>query len=45
MKSITDFFGTMVFNDEVMKSRLPKEVYDAIQNTIQNVSALTRCNE
>ena len=36
MKSITDFFGTMVFNDEVMKSRLPKEVYDAIQNTIQN---------
>ena len=36
MKSVTDFFGTMVFNDQVMKERLPKEVYDSIQNTIQN---------
>ena len=36
MKTVTDFFGTMVFNDHVMKERLPKEVYDSIQNTIQN---------
>ncbi len=36
MKSVTDFFGTMVFNDEVMKARLPEDVYNAIQNTIQN---------
>ena len=36
MKAITDFFGTMVFNDKVMKERLPKEVYNSIQNTIQN---------
>ena len=36
MKAITDFFGTMVFNDRVMKERLPKEVYNSIQNTIQN---------
>ena len=26
----------MVFNDQVMKERLPKEVYDSLQNTIQN---------
>ncbi|MBQ7789332.1 MAG: glutamine synthetase III [Clostridia bacterium] len=36
MKTVSEFFGTMVFNDEVMKERLPKEVYDSIQNTIQN---------
>ena len=29
-------FGTMVFNDEVMKERLPEEVYRSLQNTIQN---------
>ena len=36
MRSVTDFFGTMVFNDEVMKSRLDEDAYNAIQNTIQN---------
>ena len=36
MKTVTDFFGTMVFNDHVMKERLSSEVYDSIQNTIKN---------
>ena len=36
MKTVTDFFGTMVFNDHTMKERLPEEVYESIQNTIQN---------
>lgn len=36
MKTVSDFFGTMVFNDQVMKERLPKDVYDSLQNTIQN---------
>ena len=36
MKTVTDFFGTMVFNDQVMKQRLSAEVYDSIQNTIKN---------
>ena len=36
MRTVTDFFGSMVFNDQVMKERLPKEVYDSLQNTIQN---------
>ena len=30
-KSIPEFFGTMVFNDKVMKERLPKEAYDAVR--------------
>ena len=33
---ISEIFGSMVFNDEVMKERLPKEVYESLQNTIQN---------
>ena len=36
MKTISEMFGSMVFNDEVMKERLPKEVYESLQNTIQN---------
>ena len=36
MKTVSEMFGSMVFNDEVMKERLPKEVYESLQNTIQN---------
>jgi len=36
MKTVSEMFGTMVFNDEVMKERLPEEVYKSLQNTIQN---------
>ena len=36
MKTVAEMFGTMVFNDEVMKERLPKDVYLSLQNTIQN---------
>lgn len=36
MSSVTEKFGTMVFNDEAMKKYLPKEAYDSIQNTIKN---------
>ena len=36
MKTVSEMFGTMVFNDEVMKERLPKDVYESLQNTIQN---------
>ena len=28
--NIPEIFGTMVFNDKVMKERLPKEAYDAL---------------
>ena len=36
MSSITEIFGSMVFNDDVMKERLPEQVYNSIQNTIKN---------
>ena len=36
MSSITEIFGSMVFNDDVMKERLPEHVYNSIQNTIKN---------
>ena len=36
MKTVSEMFGSMVFNDEAMKERLPKDVYDSLQNTIQN---------
>ncbi|MBQ8392749.1 MAG: glutamine synthetase III [Clostridia bacterium] len=36
MGTISELFGTMVFNDDVMKERLPENVYNSIQNTIKN---------
>ena len=36
MSNVSEIFGSMVFNDEVMKQRLPKDVYKSIQNTIKN---------
>lgn len=36
MCAVTDNFGSRVFNDTVMKARLPKETYKALQNTIKN---------
>ena len=35
MKDIPNLFGSLVFNDSVMKARLPKETYKALRNTIQ----------
>ena len=32
-KSIPEFYGCLVFNDRVMKERLPKDVYKAVQST------------
>ncbi|MBQ8146926.1 MAG: glutamine synthetase III [Clostridia bacterium] len=34
--TVSEMFGSMVFNDEVMKERLPEDVYKSLQNTIQN---------
>ncbi len=35
MESITDYFGSMVFNDETMRERLPKDIYKALMKTIE----------
>ena len=35
MKNIPELFGSMVFNDETMRTRLPKDVYKALKKTMQ----------
>ncbi len=34
VKNVPEMFGSMVFNDDVMRERLPKEVYKSITKTI-----------
>ena len=36
MNKVTESFGSKVFNDAVMRERLPKETYKAIQRTIKD---------
>ncbi len=36
MKNIPALFGCMVFNDQVMQERLPKETYRALKRTMEN---------
>ncbi len=35
MSNIPNLFGSMVFGDEVMRDRLPKEIYKALKKTIE----------
>ncbi len=39
---IPELFGSMVFNDHVMKERLPKETYKALKKTIQEGKSLDK---
>jgi len=34
MKNVPSLFGSMVFNDEVMRERLPKDIYKALKKTM-----------
>ena len=36
METITNVFGSMVFNDSVMKARLPKETYKEVRRAIDD---------
>lgn len=36
MNRVKEIFGSMVFDNSVMKEKLPKETYKIMQNTIQN---------
>ena len=40
MNKITEYFGTMVFNDTVRKKMLPPEAYASLQETIENGRSL-----
>ena len=31
MPTVSDYFGSLVFNDSVMKSRLPRETYRSLK--------------
>ncbi|MGN1314783.1 MAG: glutamine synthetase III [Lachnospiraceae bacterium] len=35
-KSIPQLFGSLVFNDQVMRDKLPKDIYKALRKTIEN---------
>jgi len=34
MKNVPEIFGSLVFNDAVMKARLPKETYRLLRRTM-----------
>ena len=40
MSHITDIFGSLVFDDRVMRERLPKETYKALRKTRENGKSL-----
>ena len=35
MSKVPELFGSMVFNETIMKERLPKETYKAMKKTMQ----------
>ena len=42
MNSITEIFGSLVFDDRVMRERLPKETYKALKKTRENGKSLDK---
>ena len=40
MKKVPELFGSMVFNEAVMRERLPKDAYKALKRTINEGLAL-----
>ena len=40
MTNVPELFGSMVFNDKVMRERLPKATYTALKKTIENAEPL-----
>lgn len=40
MKTVTDYFGSMVFDDRVMKAKLSAKVYDSLKKTIDEGTEL-----
>jgi glutamine synthetase len=40
MKNIPELFGSMVFGDEAMRARLPKDIYKALRKTMQEGTPL-----
>lgn len=40
MRSVTDYFGCMVFDDKAMRLRLPTEIYEAMKRRFVTANAL-----
>lgn len=36
MKNVPELYGSLVFNDKVMRDKLPKDMYKALRKTIEN---------
>ncbi len=36
METVSDYFGSLVFNDETMRERLPKDIYKKLKQTMQD---------
>ena len=36
LHAVPELFGSMVFNDRVMRERLPKDTYKALKKTMEN---------
>jgi glutamine synthetase len=36
MDKVTEIFASEVFNDSVMKERLPQDIYEQLQRTVKN---------
>lgn len=36
MNNVPEMFGSLVFNDKVMKAKLPKDIYKALKKTMEN---------
>lgn len=41
VKRVADYFGCNVFNEDIMRDRLPKNIYKSLKNTMDNGVALT----
>lgn len=42
MQNVPELFGSMVFNDAVMKERLPKATYKALKRTVEDGRSLDK---
>jgi glutamine synthetase len=40
MRDVPNMFGSMVFNDDIMKQRLPKEIYRSLKRTVREHKSL-----
>ena len=42
-QNIPELYGSLVFNDKVMRSKLPKDMYKALKKTIESGTHLELC--